>query len=226
MTVHLQYLPSLRRVSLVEREIVTQAIVDILSAGYDISVNDGEEIVLEHSDSLSRILEAMFSTDSDVLIVTRDTSPKRTRVGVVWFVYGNGWDVITDWSGNLDPLLKGAFMTSEALALFGNDAEKWLRDHPSNLYGGLSSITVRAACPHFLKWAAIIHQITSHPQYRYDADWLNRRGTLIKLVTMACEEQAFYSNRYWRSQGVKPQLKIHRPKRLRAEWENRWREGM
>lgn len=225
MPVKLQYLPPLRRVSLVEREIVTQAIVDILTAGYDISVNDGEEIVLEHSDSLSRILEAMFSTDSDVLIITRDVFP-RERVGVVWFVYGNGTDVITDWTVAITPLLSGAFITSEALATFGDSAEKWLRDHPSNLYGGLSSLTVRAACPHFLRWAAIIHRITSHPQYRYEADWIGGRGTLIKLVTMACEEQAFYSNRYWRAQGIKPQLKINRPKRLRAEWENRWREGM
>lgn len=218
---------SIQRVPLIEREIVIQAIVDILGAGFDISVNDGLETVLENCDSLSRVLEAMFSTDADVLIVTRDTLGQRTRVGLVTFIYGNGWDVIHTYSDSLELVLKGAFTTAGALALFGDRAEEWLQKHPSNLYGGLSAAwQVRAACPQYLRWSAIIHRILTHPQYKYEADWMGPRGTLAKLVTMACEEQAFYSNRYWRSQGIKPQYKINRPKRLRAEWENRWREGM
>lgn len=80
-----------------ERAIATRLITDVIAQGGLVSVNDGEETVLVRSNSLTAILDAMFSTDEDYLYVTMPNSMK--RAGGFCFIYGNdGWDVIADWS--------------------------------------------------------------------------------------------------------------------------------
>lgn len=91
----------------VERKIARRLISDALKAGYSITVNDGGEDVLKCSKHLGQILAAMFSTDEDRLFMHREDNPK--YYGWVHFVYGNdGWDVVNDYTINLEPIMYGA----------------------------------------------------------------------------------------------------------------------
>lgn len=84
----------------IERDIARRVVNDALSAGHSITVNDGEEDVLIKSIDASAILKAMFSTDEDRLFFNK---------GWVYFIYGNdGYDVISDYTTNLEAVLKGA----------------------------------------------------------------------------------------------------------------------
>ncbi len=89
-----------------ERKIAKAAIKGILASGYTITVNNVEEDTLLHSTKPAEILKAMFTTDEEWLIVgMKDKAP----IGWVRFIYGNdGWDVINDYTTNLEETLKGA----------------------------------------------------------------------------------------------------------------------
>jgi len=67
-----------------------------------ISVSDGEETTLVRSDDREAIIEAMFSTDSDVLIIHREGK----RDGSILLIYGNGWDLISDYSVSLEEVIE------------------------------------------------------------------------------------------------------------------------
>ena len=106
----------------VERSIVRRVILDALRAGYTLSVFDGEEVTLTQSTSARAVLAAPFTTDEDWLLFSRpgDSALRLTtsaffrpsinaREGWVRFVYGNaGYDVISDYTTNLEDVLKGA----------------------------------------------------------------------------------------------------------------------
>jgi hypothetical protein len=84
----------------IEKLIAKQCIADLLAAGYQVSVNDGEETTLHRSTSPDAILAAMFTTDEDWLHVH---TPDERLFGWVRFIYGNdGWDVINDYTVNLE----------------------------------------------------------------------------------------------------------------------------
>lgn len=85
-----------------EKRIAKAAIDCLLSLGYAITVSDGEEEVLERSKDPEAILGAMMTTDEDWLYVHRSVNEQRP-FGWVRFVYGNeGWDVICDYTVNLE----------------------------------------------------------------------------------------------------------------------------
>ncbi len=65
------------------RAIIQRAI----AAGYTVSVNDGEEYVIKRSRDCEAIMATLFSTDSDWLLIRNAAGEK---IGVIWFVYGNG----------------------------------------------------------------------------------------------------------------------------------------
>jgi hypothetical protein len=91
----------------VERTIVRRVILDVLAAGYSINVNNGgdTEELPAPSRSAKEVLGAMFATDDEYLILYQNGK----RIGWVWFVYGNGgWDVVSDYSTNLEPVMKGS----------------------------------------------------------------------------------------------------------------------
>jgi len=103
----------------VERSIARRVILDALRAGYTLSVFDGEEVTLKHSSKAKDILAAMMTTDIDHLLFHKaDTGPVEPQgfgrisgvdSGWVMFVYGNdGWDVVSDYTTNLEDVLKGA----------------------------------------------------------------------------------------------------------------------
>ena len=92
-----------RRIAL-ESRIARAAIDGILSAGFCIALNNGEE-QYRRDDNAKRLHSRMMQTDEDSLIVYRQDK----RVGFVYFVYGNGgWDVINDYTVNLEACLAKA----------------------------------------------------------------------------------------------------------------------
>lgn len=87
----------------VERKIATALVEESLRVGYAVSVDNGEEET-KPMRRASTILKAMFQTDEDRLYMY--TPGSDTRIGWVYFVYGNdGWDVISDYTTNLEPLM-------------------------------------------------------------------------------------------------------------------------
>jgi hypothetical protein len=89
----------------VERLVIRTFLRDALTAGYAITVDNGEDFEIENSTNRRDILKALFTSDEDLLHVMK--GPK--RVGWVRCVYGSGgWDVISDFSTNLKPIMAGA----------------------------------------------------------------------------------------------------------------------
>lgn len=79
----------------VEAEIATKLVEAILANGWTISVSDGEAIVQKRSTDRAAILASLSSTDSDTLIVRYRTGLK---VGNILLVWGNGEDLISDFT--------------------------------------------------------------------------------------------------------------------------------
>ena len=98
----------------IERRIATAAATGLIADGYAVAVYDGEEIALEATDDVKSIVAAMFSTDEDYFFVYPKVGGD--RVGWVRFVYGNdGWDVIVDYTTNLESSLEKASELAEEL---------------------------------------------------------------------------------------------------------------
>lgn len=96
----------------IERKIVLRLIDDLLAAGCELSVYDGEEQYPWTTDRAA-VIDAIMNTDEDVLRVRRLSD---RLIGWVHLVYGNdGWDVICDYSMTLDPLLAGVNAYAETL---------------------------------------------------------------------------------------------------------------
>jgi hypothetical protein len=98
----------------IEIEIATKVITDALAAGFCIDVNDGEDTTVQASTDQRVILDAMRSTDEDFLILHKVDGDKALN-GWVRFVYGNGDAVISDYTVNLEDVLKGANALAESL---------------------------------------------------------------------------------------------------------------
>jgi hypothetical protein len=79
----------------IETAICTRLVDDIVAAGHTVSVNDGEAWAIKRSNDSDAILAAMFSTDSDMLLVR---TAKGDQLGRIALVYGNGTDVICDYT--------------------------------------------------------------------------------------------------------------------------------
>ena len=97
-----------RRIN-VERTIVEKVVADLLAADYYLAVNDqgGDDDIRPDipTNFPEAILEELMETDDDFLAVyTMPGEP--LPMGWVRFVYGNdGWDVISDYTTNLDSVL-------------------------------------------------------------------------------------------------------------------------
>jgi hypothetical protein len=98
----------------IERRIAKAVAKDLIAAGFQVTVNDGEEDVLERSTNVLAILGAMFSTDWDYLRVY--LPGKRPVQGYVHIVYGNdGYDVVSDYTTNLEDVLKASTALADKL---------------------------------------------------------------------------------------------------------------
>lgn len=103
----------------IERKIARATIKALLNAGFTLGVNDGEETVLRRCTDPKTILAAMFSTDEDYLLVYEGAAAggkKPPQIGGVRFIYGNdGWDVISDYTLNLEEALKPVCALSDRI---------------------------------------------------------------------------------------------------------------
>lgn len=108
-----------------ECHIVMAIIKAALAAGYAISVDDGDDVVLSHSKDAAAITGSMMSTDNDELSfhkrqVTNKLEGSWEQIGWVRLVYGNsGYDVISDYSDNT--LTAAILSEAEALATWYGD---------------------------------------------------------------------------------------------------------
>ena len=88
----------------IERKIVKRTVSDLLAAGYELAVHDGEDWH-ERTTDAAKLHAALMETDEDRLFVYKVDGPhgKRDWYGWVFFVYGNdGYDVISDYTVNLE----------------------------------------------------------------------------------------------------------------------------
>lgn len=84
----------------IERKIVRAVVKAALAAGFTFSVDDGEEVIPAETEQAA--MNALLNTDEDYLFLRQGNK----TFGWVRFVYGNdGWDVISDYSTNLDFLM-------------------------------------------------------------------------------------------------------------------------
>lgn len=88
----------------IEKQIVNLILDRVLAEGGAIDVHDGEETPLKNSRDKTAIFAAMFSTDEDYLYIRQ--SPGQKPMGWVRLIYGNGIDLISDYTVNLETLLE------------------------------------------------------------------------------------------------------------------------
>jgi hypothetical protein len=98
----------------IEREIVLTILSDAINAGYFISVHNDDSFVTEKSSSVESIFREMYSTGTDRLLLYQNNK----RVGWILLIYGNGLDVVSDYSDNaeIEALLKRADELAEKYA--------------------------------------------------------------------------------------------------------------
>ena len=89
----------------VERLIIDHLIADLLAAGARLGVNDGEVTTIERSTDPVAIKAAMFTTDEDCLLVWKSGNNGGFHTGWIRLIYGNGEDVISDYSTNIEALV-------------------------------------------------------------------------------------------------------------------------
>lgn len=105
----------------VERHIVRKTVKALLDAGYMLNVNNGGDGPELEQPTLSSvdIIVALAETDSEHLLVYHGpTVPAHGKsAGWVFFVYGNdGYDVISDYTVNLEPAIQPVLDYAETLS--------------------------------------------------------------------------------------------------------------
>ncbi len=99
----------------IERQIVTRILTDAVHQGHEVavSIDNGVSKVVKPTTDIEKILAGMFSVDDEHLLVYRNG----TFCGWVYLVYGNdGWDVINDYTSNLEIVLEGANDLADQIA--------------------------------------------------------------------------------------------------------------
>jgi len=105
--------PSVTRRQKIENRIASRAVSALLAAGYWLAVCQGDEDEQPATTLKREIMRDLGECDEDRLIVY---NADLTRIGWVHLVYGNaGWDVISDYTTNLEPQLIPASEYAENL---------------------------------------------------------------------------------------------------------------
>lgn len=103
----------------VERHIAIRLVRDLLAAGLSIEVwNGGGEPELAFSRDCHEILRALGASDQDDLVVRgADETAARHKARWITLIYGNGADLISDYSMSMgEDLLAGATALAERLS--------------------------------------------------------------------------------------------------------------
>lgn len=102
----------------VEKKILRSAAEAVIAAGFSIIVNDGEKDATERLADVDAVMAAVCSTDEDYFVVCKRTKRvANSQFGWIRFIYGNdGWDVINDYTTNLEDILKPTIALAESYA--------------------------------------------------------------------------------------------------------------
>ena len=110
----------------IERQIIAAFVDSCLREGHNISVSDGEDVVLWNSTSMPAIMSVLQTTDEDRLYVDAEQGAPGVMaafLGEVQCIYGNeGHTVICDYHTCLEPLMKDA----DALADWWDGDGPWV----------------------------------------------------------------------------------------------------
>ena len=81
-----------------EKSVVRAIVKSAIEQGYTVSLSDGQEWTVKRSTSLTEVMQAIMTTESDSLRFRNDA---QEVVGGVFLVYGNSAsEVMADWSDN------------------------------------------------------------------------------------------------------------------------------
>ena len=104
---------AIRQRQAVERQILTAVVEDARKAGFTFTLDNGAGREETEYLTAESIIEAMCASDEDRLYFMRDND----IAGWVYFVYGNGgWDVINDYTTNLEAVLTRANKLADSLS--------------------------------------------------------------------------------------------------------------
>ena len=100
-----------------EKRILKSAVEELISHGFTITIrHDGELTGINNSTDVAAIIEEAHGVDECQIDVKLPT-----HKGAVFFVYGNdGYDIICDYTTNLEPFLVETFALADKLELESN----------------------------------------------------------------------------------------------------------
>jgi hypothetical protein len=93
----------------IELKIIKTFLEDAAKEGYYFTVDNGEEIILRTTQDIPLVMANVRSVDDELLYFSKKEGHKdyAKMFGWVRLVYGNsGWDVITDNTTNLEPIME------------------------------------------------------------------------------------------------------------------------
>lgn len=95
-----------------EKRIARKAITEAIKDGNKVSVWDGEAWALRKSIKINEIIAAMFSVDEERVHFSKNDSAN----GWIFFVHGNGLDVMSDWSESASKYAEAGLEASDKMA--------------------------------------------------------------------------------------------------------------
>lgn len=100
-----------------EKRILKSAVEELINHGFTITIrHEGEPTGINASTDVSAIIEEAHGVDECQIDVKSPTAN-----GAVFFVYGNdGYDIICDYTMNLEPYLVKTFALADKLELESN----------------------------------------------------------------------------------------------------------
>jgi len=112
---------SVKMRQIVEREMVEAVIDDLLATGFKIAIdNGGDDYEVDFTSNRKKLVEGIMATDEERLYVSRNG---KNAVGWVYFIYGeDGWDVMNDYTVNLEPYFK---KMKEVFKKYAPDGYDW-----------------------------------------------------------------------------------------------------
>jgi hypothetical protein len=107
--------PAIYNRIVMERAVIRRAATDLLAAGFELRVHNGEDWACVWTTDLAAVMRSIMETDEDHLNVRVAATGK--RMGALYLVYGNaGWEVIADNAVCLEEALAGTTAYQEELA--------------------------------------------------------------------------------------------------------------
>lgn len=113
------YPANVRALVSIERRICRRTIKALHAAGYSLRVHSGGEFETRHNATEAELMRALFNLDDAYLTVHRCNKGRSTLRHFAWvrFVFGGyGWDVISDYTTNIEDVLKPVNDYAEGLA--------------------------------------------------------------------------------------------------------------